>query len=334
MLSNTLLVMLAAACFVMLCGVNVYLAITLIRGVRVEDKTIEELLRQSKYSTRELAALARLVRRVPAGAVVEETGRTVEGDSRAGSEEALQAAFDQFHLNGFAEFADGSLEAHGLISEMAELSGKQLNSWKAANQLRIEEVAAAQGSLQARLEEARQMLDAAHGLIQQLRARNSRLSGADAKAKALDAINQGLEAELAAAKSASTRLNAQAIAAQQKADGAEREVARLEAHYREKFDAYVRERQQLEKEKQATELRLDSLQRAFDQTVQELNQDKLLHQEHEKFLGQAQGLQMEKSDLERQLNELQENFNRALVEKAFIESVLLDFDSAMEPVPA
>lgn len=332
-LPTVLLVPLVAASFLALCGVNIYLVITLIRGVRIEDSTVDRLSRQSGYMIAELQSLARYIRGLPRGGSATEPAAPAAAGESAG-DPAWQAGFEEFFQTGFQQMGQDSLDAHTLVQEMTALRGKELEQWKAANEGRIQHIIAAQAGLHGKLMEARHTLDDAHDLIRELQGKNQRLQGADARAKALDGINHSLEAELALAKSTIARLNGKLLVAQQGAEAAEREMARREASYREQFDAYVSERQQLEKERQATELRFQSLQKAFDQSIQQLNENKLLQEEHEKFQAKAQGIQQERADMERQLNELQESFDRALVEKAFIESVLLDIDSALDPATA
>ncbi|HZX31395.1 MAG TPA: hypothetical protein VFF03_08600 [Rhodocyclaceae bacterium] len=333
--STLLLAFLVGACFLGLCGANVYLIRTLIRGVRAEDATIDRISRQSGYVIAELSMLARAVRALPrGGAAAAPPAAVAEGEPGSHDDDAAQAAFEEFQRNGFQEICEESLDAHNLVREMTTLKGKELDQWKSANEERIQNILSAQAELHGRLMASRQALEAANSLVRELRAKNQRLQGADARAKALDAINQTQDAELATARNTIARINGKLVAAQQKAEAAEREMARREAAHREQFDTYVDERQQLEKERQATELRLQSLQKAFDESLQQINQDKLLQKEHEKFLAQTQGLKDEKSALEHKLDELQKSFDRALVEKAFIESVLLDFDSALDPLAA
>ena len=72
------------------------------------------------------------------------------------------------------------MDANQLLQEFSQLKGKELATWKDANQARLDKLLADQAALHDKLVAAQEMLDAANQNIRQLRSKNTRLAGADA----------------------------------------------------------------------------------------------------------------------------------------------------------
>lgn len=323
MSQSYLLSIIALLCIFLLSGINIYLIINLIRGVKIEDKVIERLLGQSDFALAELVNLRRSIRR---------SGQAGESASSENSA-ALAKELDEFQEPSLRAISEGSRDAYNLLKELGELKDKELSSWKSANQSRIDQLLGSQALLQSRLLEAQDLVNSSSHTIRTLQAKNERLNGAEAKATGLEAANQKLEAEVAKVKNYLARTSAELNRTRQEAAHAKQELIMANAKLKTMHEQYTRDHAQLKSEKSALEMRLNSLQEAFNQSVLDSNPSDQLREAQRKFLEESEALLAEKNQLENQLNELQGNFERTLVEKAFIESVLLDLDSALNNAP-
>lgn len=321
-MSEYVLLSLTLLCLALMGGLNIYLAISLMQGFRVDDRVLKKLVGDMKYMTLELASIGRSVRSRP-------TGGLPEGES--GDDDAAFSSFEKFQQSGFQEIGNNSMDAHRLLQEFSELKGKELAAWKDANQARLDKIRNDQAALHGKLVEAQEMLDNANQTIRQLRSKNNRLAGADAKVKALESINQGLDAELHTVKNHGNRLSSDLALARKDAEELKNKLVAQDAKFKELHETYLRDRQQLEAEKNALELRLASMQQAFDQSVMDLDSDNPLREVHEKFKREREALEVDKRQLESQLHALQASFDRTLVEKAFIESVFLEMEGNAAP---
>lgn len=311
--------LIAMLSLVLMAGVNVYLAVALIRGLRADDGVIERLASRTEYVIHEIARLARIVRSRSQPMAGEEQDETV----------VAAAAFEELQQSGFQEITEGSLDAYGLASELAELKDKEFTAWKEANKERIERLLAGQASLHKRLMDAQATLDASAQNLHALQLQNDKLSGFETQCRLLEDANHGLEIELSKLKNHSARTNAEMARVRLEAASAKKELVAHELRMKETHEKYMRDREQLITEKNVLEMRLNALQETFNRSVKEQGSPEQVQEAHAQFVRDSEALLAEKQQLEEKLAALQGDFDRTLVEKAFIESVLLDMDSAL-----
>lgn len=306
-------------CLVMMAGVNVYLAVALIRGLRTDDSVIELLASRTEYVAQELTRLARVVRArqpPPEATTQDDTAVAIE-------------AFNELQQSGFQELSEGSRDAYDMAKEISELKEKELAAWKDANRDRIERLLAGQATMQRRLSDAQETLDASAQTINALQQQNEKLGTIEIKAKLLDEANRGLEIELSKLKNHAARTNAEIARVRLEAATAKKQAAAHELEMKALHEKYLSDREQLISDKHLLEMRLNALQETFNRGLQVADDADQAKAAHEQFMRDSETLQEEKKQLEEKLNTLQSDFDRTLVEKAFIESVLLDMDSAL-----
>lgn len=313
-------------CMALLCGINIYLVMTLLKGIRVDDESMSKVAATVDYLVTEVASIGRSVRRLSGQGGVGSAGSEAAGE---GGGEALPG-FQAFQENGFQEIAQGALDSQSVLSEFSQIKDRELASWKAANQARIDGLLKDHANMHQKLVGAQELLDAANQTIHTLNGKMGRLTGADAKAKALEGIRQGMENELRAVKTQMARLQAEANAARKEAEEAKSQLAEQDNRNRAMHQSYKDERDHLETERNALELRLKGLQDAFDQTFNNLAQDDPLKGNHEQYVAEREAMEGEVQRLENQLRDLQENFDRTLIEKAFIEQAFLAQDETTD----
>jgi len=304
-----LLVMLA------LSGTSIYLAVSMMRGLRADDALLEQIARNMKFLMVEQGSFSRSVRRALLGS---EAGKKSPDEPESFDLSDLE----QMQAEGLGDISTASHDAHSLLSEMAGLDGRNLTAWKEANKARIESMLAQQAGLHRKLAESQETLDHAQKSIRMLKDDHARLAAAEMRIRSMEQIHAAQEAELVAARAKVGALQTESTRIRQA-------MTEQETSFKAMHAQYMKERQNLAKDKLALEERLAALQASFDARVDQMPGDEELQRDHDQYQAERAALEQEKVQLEEKLQELQQSFDRTLREKNFIESAFLELDSSL-----
>ncbi len=320
MTETAILALVMMFCLVLLCGINLFLAVSMVRKEHADGKAMADMSNAMQFVQTEIAGIGRSIRKLTANSAVPASAENAANPA----DDPAMVEFQQFQESGFQEIARHSLDSHQLLQEFSQLKDKELAAWKSANQSKLDSMLGDHAALHGKLVASQESLDSANQTIRSLQGKVGRLAGADARAKALEGIRQSLENELQVTKNLMHRLNGELSSSRQSIMEAKAKLEEQDAQNKAMHENYLKDRQQLEAERTALEMRLDSMQQAFDHSFDNLKAEDPLKEAHEKFLQEREAMEGEKRRLEEQLQNLQENYDRTLVEKAFIESVFLD----------
>lgn len=296
-------------------GTTIYLAVSMLRGLRADDELIAQIARNLQYLLLEQGSLARSVRRAMSG-----------NDAGKSGEEAPDpfdsSGLDELQAEGLSDISMANHDAHALLTEMASLDGRNLAAWKEANQARIQSLLAQQAALHRKLADSQETLDQAQKTIRMLKDDHARLAAAEMRIRSMEQVRAAQDTELAAAK-------AKVGSLQMESARIHEAMVEQEGKFKAMHEQYMKERHGLAHDKAALEERLAALQANFDARIERMADDEELQHDHDQYQAERIALEQEKAQLEERLQELQQSFDRTLREKTFIETAFLELDTSL-----
>ncbi len=299
-------------CLLMLSGINIYLVAHALRSdERGSDSGINKLFSaELRYLKDELSNLARMIR---VGQMAEQLDEKDMSQIAGPLAETQQASLQDVDNN--------SADVVRLLNELSGLKGKDIETWRDENHGRMQALLQAHSQIHQRLLQTQDMLDKSNAVV-------GRLSGSDARARALESVQKATTAELSQAKHQIDMLKADLFGSRKLYEDACAQFSKTEADFKQFRESAQAKQQSQVGEKAALEVRIDTLQRAAEKQTAD-SAGARLRDAMEQFDAERAQMADEQAKLQRKLVEAQEKYERIELEKTFIESTLVDLDESV-----